>query len=107
MWILSSVLRESVSVCLRPFAGYPQALYEKGVKIITIGQPHHLLAGLRPGIKSTSFQRNILIKMQAQQAGADDAVMLDARGYVTEGTSSNLFIVKGGRLITPSSKAEI
>jgi len=99
--VLPFSVKPTIVLFPRPFAGYPPALYEKGLKVVTIKDRYNLLAGLRPGIKSTSFQKNILVKMQAQQEGADDAVMIDGRGYVTEGTTSNLFIVKKGRLITP------
>jgi len=105
--VLPPSVEPTVVILPRPFAGYPPAFYEKGVKIVTIKNPCPLLSGLGPGIKSTSFQKNILVKMQAQQKGADDAVLLDGRGYATEATTSNLFIVKEGRLITPSLEVGI
>lgn len=105
--ILPPSVEPTVTILPRPFAGYPPAFYEKGVKILTVKNQHPLLSGLCPGVKSTSFQKNILVKMQAQQKGVDDAVLLDGRGYATEGTTSNLFIVKEGRLITPSLEVGI
>jgi branched-chain amino acid aminotransferase len=99
--ILPSSVKPTVVISSRPFAGYPAALYEKGIKIISVKKPH--LSGLQSGIKSTSFQNNVLVKMQAQLEDADDAVVLDEHDYVMEGTTSNVFIVKKGRLITPSS----
>ncbi len=105
--VLPPSVEPTVVILPRPFAGYPPSFYEKGAKIVTVKDQHHLLSGLRPGIKSTSFQKNILVKMQAQQRGADDAVLLNRQGYATEGTTSNLFIVKEGRLITPSPEVGI
>lgn len=105
--VLPPSVEPTVVILPRPFAGYPPSLYEKGVRIATIEAQHQPLSSPHPRIKSTSFQKNILVKMQAQQKGADDAVLLDGRGYATEGTTSNLFIVKEGRLITPSPEVGI
>jgi len=52
-------------------------------------------------IKSMNYLNSILAKIEAIVAGADDAVMLDERGFVAETTSTNIFIVKNGRIITP------
>jgi branched-chain amino acid aminotransferase len=101
--VLSRSAEPTVVVLSRLFSGYPPALYGKGVKIATVKDCRPLY----PGIKSTSFQKNVLIKMRAQGEGADDAVMVDEHGYVMEGTSSNLFIVKKGRLVTPPPEAGI
>jgi branched-chain amino acid aminotransferase len=105
--VLPLSVEPTVAVLPRPFSGHPPAFYEKGAKIVTVKDRHALLSGRRPGMKSTSFQRNILVKMQAQQEGADDAVMLNERGHVTEGTTSNVFIVRERTLITPPLKVGI
>jgi branched-chain amino acid aminotransferase len=39
--------------------------------------------------------------MEANNAGADEAILLNARGHITEGSAENIFIVKQGRLLTP------
>ena len=56
---------------------------------------------LDPQIKSLNYLNNILAKMEANRAGVDEAIMLNQRGTVCEGTSDNLFIVKNGVIITP------
>jgi len=53
-------------------------------------------------IKSLNYLNSILAKIEAIEAGADDAVMLDERGFVAETTSTNIFLVKNGRIITPT-----
>ena len=58
-------------------------------------------------IKSLNYMNSILAKIEATSAGADDAIMLDHRGFVSEATVSNIFLVKDGRLSTPSSAAGI
>jgi len=62
---------------------------------------------LPPMVKSLNYQNNILAKIEAINAGVDEAIMLDWRGYVCEGTGSNIFIVKKGVLITPPLYAGI
>lgn len=53
-------------------------------------------------IKSTSLVANVMLKQQAIAAGMDDAILVK-HGYVTEGTASNLFLVKDNTLVTPAT----
>jgi branched-chain amino acid aminotransferase len=48
-----------------------------------------------------------LIKNEAILNGYDDAIVLDAQGHVTEGTVSNIFMVRGGNLITPAAHSDL
>ncbi|MEM0084490.1 MAG: branched-chain-amino-acid transaminase [Candidatus Methanomethylicia archaeon] len=57
--------------------------------------------------KVLNYQNNILAKIEAIHCGADEAIMLDWRGYVCEGTGANIFIVKRGMLMTPPLYASI
>jgi branched-chain amino acid aminotransferase len=57
--------------------------------------------GLDPRIKSLNYLNHILARMEANHAGAHEAILLNARGQVTEGTADNLFIVKNAVLLTP------
>jgi branched-chain amino acid aminotransferase len=57
--------------------------------------------GLDPRIKSLNYLNHILAKIEANHAGADEAVLLNAQGRVAEGTADNVFIVRNGRLLTP------
>jgi len=58
-------------------------------------------------IKSLNYMNSILAKIEATGAGADDAIMLDQRGFVSEATVSNIFLVKNRRVATPSFGAGI
>lgn len=71
---------------IRPMA---RTLIEKGVPVITIPD----IRWLRRDIKSISLLPNCLGKQQAAQAGAFEAWMVDSDGYVTEGTSTNAWII--------------
>lgn len=58
---------------------------------------------LDPRIKSLNYLNQIMAKREALAAGMDEAIMLNQRGYVAEGSADNIFIVKNGALWTPSS----
>lgn len=58
-------------------------------------------------VKSLNYMNSILAKIEATTLGVDDAIMLDHRGFVSEGSVTNVFLVKNGRVATPSSAAGI
>jgi len=53
-------------------------------------------------LKSTCYMENIFARMQARADGCDEAILLNERGYLAEGSTSNIFLVNGGKLVTPS-----
>jgi len=62
---------------------------------------------LDPALKSGNYLNNVLGLAEAKQAGATDSVFLNAAGFVTEASTSNIFLVRGGRLSTPPLTAGI
>lgn len=80
---------------------YPQEMYEKGMKVITASTRRNNPAALDPQIKSLNYLNNILAKIEANRAGAPEAIMLNTYGVVTECTGDNVFIAKEGVLYTP------
>ncbi|MCD6339349.1 MAG: branched-chain-amino-acid transaminase [Verrucomicrobia bacterium] len=80
---------------------YPKEYYEKGLTIVTVPTVRNLHSAVNPAIKSLNYLNNILAKIEAQAAGVEEAVMLNAQGYVAECTGDNIFIVKDNRLLTP------
>jgi branched-chain amino acid aminotransferase len=80
---------------------YPAKLYERGLEIVTVPTVRNLHSALNPAIKSLNYLNNILAKIEANNAGCEEAIMLNAEGYVSEGTGDNIFIVKDGKLFTP------
>lgn len=80
---------------------YPEELYSKGLSIITVPTPQNICEALNPQIKSLNYLNNILAKIEAVNAGYEEAIMLNANGYVTECTGDNIFIVKDKVLYTP------
>jgi len=81
---------------------YPPELYERGMAIVTVPTTRNLHSAVNPAIKSLNYLNNILAKIEANNAGVEEAIMLNAEGYVAECTGDNLFILKGGQLLTPA-----
>ncbi len=80
---------------------YPDKFYKEGLQIITVPTVRNLPEALNPQIKSLNYLNNILAKIEAANAGCDEAIMLDSLGYVAECTGDNIFIVKDSHLYTP------
>lgn len=84
---------------------YPPALYEKGMQIVTVPTVRNLHSALNPAIKSLNYLNNILAKIEANNSGCEEAIMLNAEGFVSECTGDNLFMVRAGQLFTPPLSA--
>ncbi len=84
---------------------YPPELYEKGMDIVTVATTRNLHSALNPAIKSLNYLNNVLAKIEANNAGCEEAVMLNAEGFVAECTGDNIFIVRAGQLLTPPLSA--
>ena len=84
---------------------YPQELYAKGMDIITVPTVRNLHSALNPAIKSLNYLNNILAKIEANNAGCEEAILLNAEGFVSECTGDNLFIIREGQLLTPPLSA--
>ena len=86
---------------------YPKELYENGLEIITVPTQRNSPEAVSPRVKSLNYLNNILAKIEAINSGVEEAVMLNAQGYVAECTGDNIFLIKGGRLRTPPPYAGI
>lgn len=80
---------------------YPAEMYETGISVITAQTRRNNTTILDPQIKSLNYLNNILAKMEANQAGAQEAVMLAANGVVAECTGQNIFIIRDKKIYTP------
>lgn len=79
----------------------PDRVRQQGARLIIASQRRLPLDVLDPRIKSLNYLNAVLARMEASQAGADEAILLNAAGRVTEGSADNIFIVRAGRLLTP------
>jgi len=80
---------------------YPQEKYEVGLKVITCSTRRNSPDVICPQIKSLNYLNNILARIEANRAGADEGIMLNPRGYVCEATADNIFVIKKGQIVTP------
>jgi len=76
-------------------------LRREGIRLIIAATRRLPADGLDPRIKSLNYLNHILARMEATRAGAQEAVLLNGLGRVTEGSAENLFIVRDGALATP------
>jgi branched-chain amino acid aminotransferase len=82
---------------------YPKEHYEKGIAIITASVVRNHPNALSPRIKSLNYLNNVLAKIEANDAGVGEAVMLNESGNVAECTADNIFIVRQGQVQTPTT----
>ncbi|HYO08514.1 MAG TPA: branched-chain-amino-acid transaminase [Tepidisphaeraceae bacterium] len=82
---------------------YPKELYEKGMAVITSSIIRNHPQALSPRIKSLNYLNNILARLEANDAGVAEAIMVNHLGSVAECTADNIFIVRDGRVLTPQT----
>lgn len=77
----------------------------QGLRIMIVGTRRLSVDVLDARIKSLNYLNNVMAKIQANIAGMDEAIMLNAAGFITEGSADNIFVVKNGELVTPDSSS--
>lgn len=86
---------------------YPEEFYEKGLTLVTSTIRQKGLDQVTPGVKSLNYLANILARAEATAAGAQEAILLNATGHVSECTGDNIFYIKDGKIFTPPTSAGI
>lgn len=76
-------------------------LYEVGLTAISVAVRRNSPDSLPPNIKSLNYLNNILAKIEANVKGGNEAIILDSRGHVSEGSGDNIFVIKEGQISTP------
>jgi branched-chain amino acid aminotransferase len=77
-------------------------LYTEGAHIAIVGVERTSRRAVDPAVKSGNYLNSILALAEAQRRGAYEALMLGPDGRVAEGSTSNVFAVRGGKLTTPA-----
>ncbi|MGB2601850.1 MAG: branched-chain-amino-acid transaminase [Candidatus Omnitrophota bacterium] len=95
--------KPTIFIITDKIALYPKELYEKGLPITIAKTRRNHPMTLDPRIKSLNYLNNILGRIDAINAGTEEALMLDIDGYIAECTGDNIFLVKDGKLYTPPS----
>jgi branched-chain amino acid aminotransferase len=94
-------------VLVEPFVAPSAEAYENGIGAITYRTVRSTDATPAAGAKVANYLTSVLAIREARQHGAVEAFIVDGRGNVLEGTTSNVFIVKEGRLITVPDESGI
>lgn len=93
--------KANVIVIVEQLAIYSEEAYRNGLRTVSVSTRRNIPDALNPKIKSLNYLNNILVKIQANLAEVGEAIMLNAQGYVAEGSSDNIFIIKRGTVYTP------
>lgn len=80
---------------------YPEEMYRNGLTVVTCATRRIPHGALSPMVKSLNYLNNVMAKIESQQAGAGEGLMLNEQGFVAECTGDNIFIVKNGQIFTP------
>ena len=91
----------TVAMYVKPLEPANEALYTKGGAVVIVSIRRNPIEALNPAIKASNLLNNALATREAYARGAFEALLLNTRGEVAEGAGSNIFIVRGGRLLTP------
>ena len=97
--------KPSVIIIATSIALYPKEAYENGLKVVTCATRRTNPAALNPAVKSLNYLNNVMARIEANIAKADEALMLNDAGNVAECTADNVFIIKKGRMFTPPISA--
>ncbi len=89
-------------VLTRPLPPLPETAYTEGVRIALFPRSAVRTSGLDAQVKSCNYLSHIVIRELAARRSAEEGIFMDPGGRITEGTMSNLFLVKEGRLKTPA-----
>ncbi len=89
------------AIIVQPVESPSEEQHERGLKLRVVERFRNHPNALDPAMKSGNYLNNVLAFIEAQQQGFDDALLCDAEGFVTEGTTFNVFYVRRGILCTP------
>ncbi len=82
---------------------YDPAVYEKGMAVVTASVIRNHPNAVSPRIKSLNYLNNILAKIEACDAGVEEAIMLNHEGNIAECSGDNIFIIRHGQVQTPTT----
>ncbi|MAB76719.1 MAG: branched-chain amino acid aminotransferase, partial [Verrucomicrobiales bacterium] len=94
--------KASIIIIASTISLYPQEKYDQGLILATCATRRPTHDSLSPSVKSLNYLSNVMAKVEALASGAEEGVMLNTEGYVAECTGDNIFVVKGGIILTPT-----
>jgi len=94
-------LKPTVFIIAGSISVIPKEVAERGIRTIMTWIRRDPVDGTSHEMKSLNYLNSILAKIEANNVGVDEAIILSTQGYLCEGTAENVFIVKGGEIWTP------
>jgi len=96
----------TVLITAQPYRPFPHQRYEQGFSAV-VSRIRRNSQSPATSMKSLSYLDSLLARREARLAGVDEAIMLNEQGYVAEASTSNVFLVSGNVLVTPSEESGI
>ncbi|WP_245566311.1 D-amino acid aminotransferase [Thiomicrorhabdus chilensis] len=96
-------LHPTIYAYTNPLKPLDAKILSHGIKVVSLED----IRWLRCDTKAITLLPNVMMKLAAKQQGADDAILISRDGKVTEGSASNVVIVKEGKLLTPPNSQHI
>ncbi|MBF0493089.1 MAG: aminotransferase class IV [Deltaproteobacteria bacterium] len=93
--------RPSLIISCKPFEAFPRELYQEGVACVVV-KDFFSNAGKLASYKTNSYFNSVIAKQKAKQENAFEALLTNALGNITEGATSNIFVIHQAKLLTPS-----
>jgi len=103
---MSDSLKSTILIQVKPFTPYDEKLYNEGMYLIVSGHRRSTTSPICRH-KTTNLLTSILLKEEAKDKSANEAIVINTDGYVAECVVSNIFMVNNGSVITPSLDTNI
>lgn len=98
-------LRQRYVIIVKALQPWKPEFYNEGVRLAVTETKRNPKNALDPNIKGGNYLNNVLGVIEARALGADDCLMLNAVGCITEASNSNVFFVLDGKLVTPAESS--
>ncbi len=100
-----SSFKNNLIIIVKPKTEHPDHFYKTGIKLFIPDVLRNQIKSVDPNAKSGNYLNNVMAMAAAKNYGADDAVMINSKNEITEGTTFNIYAVIGGSLLTPDVKS--
>jgi branched-chain amino acid aminotransferase len=88
------------TIIVQPLNAPTKSQWEKGFHYALVDRPRNHPRALAPAMKSGNYLNNLLGHLEARESGAEDALFCDLEGFLTEGSTFNLFYIRNGIVVT-------
>ena len=102
---IKSTPKPTTVIIVKPFEPPPDRVFTAGIRIALVDMLRNHPQSVNPIIKSNNLLNNALAMQAAYRSGAEEALMCNYRGELTECSQANFFMVRNGAVLTPTSEA--